>query len=55
VQYADLEQRTNALTKPDRCPLTVEGGRCKGTNLQLEKDGSVHTDYQEIKIQEAGM
>ena len=54
VQYADLEQRINALVKPDRCPLFLEGGqRCKGTNLQLEKDGSVHTDYQEIKIQEA--
>jgi DNA replicative helicase MCM subunit Mcm2 (Cdc46/Mcm family) len=55
MQYADLEQRTNALAKPDRCPLTVEGGqRCKGTNLQAEKDGSIHTDYQELKIQEAG-
>lgn len=55
VQYADLEQRTNALVQPDRCPLLLEGGqRCKGTNLQLENDGSVHTDYQEIKIQEAG-
>jgi DNA replicative helicase MCM subunit Mcm2 (Cdc46/Mcm family) len=55
VQFADLEQRTNALVKPDRCPLTLESGqRCKGTNLPLEKDGSVHTDYQEIKIQEAG-
>lgn len=54
MQYADLEQRTNALAKPDRCPLTIEGGqRCKGTKLQVEKDGSVHTDYQEIKIQEA--
>ena len=54
MQYADLEQRTNALSKPDRCPLTVEGGqRCKGTNLNVDKDGSVHTDYQEIKIQEA--
>lgn len=56
MQHADLEQRSNALTKPDRCPLTIEGGQmCKGTNLQVEKDGSVHTDYQEIKIQEAGM
>jgi DNA replicative helicase MCM subunit Mcm2 (Cdc46/Mcm family) len=55
VQFADLEQRTNALVKPDRCPLLLESGqRCKGTNLPLEKDGSVHTDYQEIKIQEAG-
>lgn len=55
MQYADMEQRTNALAKPDRCPLLIQGGqRCKGTNLVLQKDGSVHTDYQEIKIQEAG-
>ena len=55
VQFADLEQRTNALVPPDRCPLIMEDGkRCTGTNLQVEKDGSVHTDYQEIKIQEAG-
>lgn len=32
----------------------MEGGRrCEGTNLQPEKNGSVHTDYQEVKIQEA--
>ena len=55
VQYADLEQSTNSLTKPARCPLVMEGGqRCKGSNFQLENNGSVHTDYQEIKIQEAG-
>jgi DNA replicative helicase MCM subunit Mcm2 (Cdc46/Mcm family) len=55
MQHADLEQRSNALSKPDQCPLTIQGGqRCKGTNLQVENDGSVHTDYQEIKIQEAG-
>jgi DNA replicative helicase MCM subunit Mcm2 (Cdc46/Mcm family) len=55
VQRADLEQRTNALLQPSRCPLIVEGGkRCQGTNLQVEKDGSFHTDYQEIKIQEGG-
>lgn len=53
---ADLEQRNNAMVNPDRCPLHTDGAinsRCRGTNLQLEKNGSVHTDYQEIKIQEA--
>jgi DNA helicase MCM9 len=30
-----------------------DGRRCEGTNLQPENNGSVHTDYQEIKIQEA--
>jgi DNA helicase MCM9 len=53
LQKADLEQRSNALVTPDRCSLTLEGGqRCPGTNLTLEADGSVHTDYQEVKIQE---
>ncbi|KAL3944000.1 MAG: hypothetical protein SGBAC_001910 [Bacillariaceae sp.] len=53
LQFADLEQRTNAMAKPDRCPLQQNGGRCKGTNLQHQKDESIHTDYQEVKIQEA--
>lgn len=54
LQKADLEQRSNALVTPERCPLILDTGqRCQGTNLQLEKNGSVHTDYQEIKIQEA--
>jgi DNA replicative helicase MCM subunit Mcm2 (Cdc46/Mcm family) len=54
VQDADLEQKNNAMVIPDRCPLyTKEGERCQGTNLKTTKDGSVHTDYQEIKIQEA--
>ena len=54
MEHADLEQRTNALVKPSRCPLILESGkRCPGTNLVEQKDGSVHTDYQEIKIQEA--
>ncbi len=54
LQKADLEQRSNALVAPERCPLVLENGqRCPGTNLQFEKNGSVHTDYQEIKIQEA--
>ena len=30
-----------------------DGRRCEGTNLQPESNGSVHTDYQEVKIQEA--
>lgn len=52
VEYADLEQRNNALVTPDACRLFQEGGaRCRGTNLTPV--GSVHTDYQEIKIQEA--
>lgn len=54
VQDADLEQKNNAMVVPDRCPLhTKDGKRCKGTNLKATQDGSVHTDYQEIKIQEA--
>jgi DNA helicase MCM9 len=50
---ADLEQCHNALVKPDVCPLTTpeRGEPCKGTNLEVV--GSMHTDYQEIKIQEA--
>lgn len=41
------------MVVPPRCPLFKEDKRCKGTNLKPEKGGSVHTDYQEIKIQEA--
>jgi len=49
---ADLEQCHNALVKPEHCLLTRERGEpCGGQNLQVV--GSVHTDYQEIKIQEA--
>jgi DNA replicative helicase MCM subunit Mcm2 (Cdc46/Mcm family) len=54
VAHADMEQRNNALVQPDRCPLLVEGGeRCPGPKLEAVEGGSVHTDYQEIKIQEA--
>ena len=49
---ADLEQCHNALVKPDLCPLTAERGEpCQGNDLSVV--GSMHTDYQEIKIQEA--
>ena len=56
VEYADLEQYNNALVTPESCPLFIQttmeqAERCKGT--QLSAVGSVHTDYQEIKIQEA--
>jgi DNA replicative helicase MCM subunit Mcm2 (Cdc46/Mcm family) len=53
--HADLEQRHNALVTPTRCPLlgNDNGVRCRGTNLQVVDGGSVHTDYQEVKIQEA--
>lgn len=53
VVHADLEQRNNALVAPERCILSRGGERCKGTNLQVVEGGSVHTDYQEIKIQES--
>mmetsp|Transcript_14021 Transcript_14021/g.33912 ORF Transcript_14021/g.33912 Transcript_14021/m.33912 type:complete len:887 (+) Transcript_14021:80-2740(+) len=54
LEFADLGQRTNVMAKPDRCPIILESGqRCKGTNFQHQKDESIHTDYQEIKIQEA--
>ncbi|KAG7365278.1 MCM family protein [Nitzschia inconspicua] len=53
IQYADLEERHNAMVVPERCTLFLENGmRCSGTNLRLQEGESVHTDYQEIKIQE---
>lgn len=52
--HADMEQRNNALHCPDRCILSLPSGeRCQGNKLQVVEGGSVHTDYQEIKIQEA--
>ena len=54
VVHADLEQRNNALQPPQQCPLLQQNGdRCPGNKLQVVEGGSVHTDYQEIKIQEA--
>lgn len=65
VVKADLEQRNNALKPPDRCrcgPTAAAGSgggrnnntdRCQGTKLEIVEGGSVHTDYQEIKIQES--
>jgi len=54
VIYADLEQKHNALVSPDSCPMMVHTGeRCKGTKMEVVPGGSIHTDFQEIKIQEA--
>ena len=54
VVYADLEQRHNALVAPDSCHMILVGGeRCKGTKMEIVPDGSIHTDFQEVKIQEA--
>jgi DNA helicase MCM9 len=59
VVHADLEQRQNSLQTPLQCPLMdvpTSGGeqqRCQSNKLQVVEGGSVHTDYQEIKIQEA--
>jgi DNA helicase MCM9 len=54
VVYADLEQKHNALVTPDSCPLMLDSGeRCKGTKMEVVMNGSIHTDFQEIKIQEA--
>ena len=52
TQQADLEQINNAMVTPETCPLFCDGGeRCKGQNLTHIH--SMHTDYQEVKIQEA--
>ncbi|KAL7563316.1 hypothetical protein ACA910_016674 [Epithemia clementina (nom. ined.)] len=67
VVHANLEQYNNALTPPDACPLLLSSSNgggggdgnkkqpCRGTNLVAMDPsiGSVHTDYQEIKIQES--
>jgi len=54
VVYADLEQVNNALPVPLVCPAGGAGrDSCKGTKFDVIPNGSVHTDYQEIKIQEA--
>ena len=51
--FADMELRENALQPPTSCPLALSGKRCANTKISPVEDGSVHTDYQEIKIQEA--
>jgi DNA replicative helicase MCM subunit Mcm2 (Cdc46/Mcm family) len=52
--HADLEQRNNALQEPEVCPGTLPTGeRCPGNKFEVVEGGSVHTDYQEIKIQDA--
>lgn len=52
--HADLEQRNNALQEPETCPLMLPNGeKCPGNKFEVVENGSVHTDYQEIKIQDA--
>lgn len=50
---ADLEQRNNALMVPETCPGLVDGNKCPGNKFEPVEGGSVHTDYQELKIQDA--
>lgn len=56
--HADLELQNNALQQPERCPLRLPSNnssaseRCPGNKFERVPEGSVHTDYQEIKIQE---
>lgn len=54
--YANVQQANNALSPPDRCMcLTDKGQPCRGTTIvpATQPGSSVHTDYQEIKIQES--
>jgi hypothetical protein len=52
--HADLEQRNNALKEPESCPGTLPSGeRCTGNQFEIVESGSIHTDYQEIKVQDA--
>lgn len=54
VVHADMEQRQNILQTPRQCPLQLETGEaCLGKTFTIVEGGSVHTDFQEIKIQQA--
>lgn len=64
VVAADVELRHNALRAPDICGrrrVTTGGDkndtnnspRCPGTKFKVVDGGSIHTDYQEVKIQES--
>ena len=55
--YADLEQRSNAIQVPRVCPspsVPGGGGPCKSNRFEVMEGQAVHTDYQEVKIQESG-
>ena len=53
--YADLEQQNNALPPPTVCPgCSPDGTPCRSNKFAIVEGMSVHTDYQEIKIQESG-
>ncbi|KAL3775057.1 hypothetical protein ACHAW5_001191 [Stephanodiscus triporus] len=52
--YADFGTSNNALPTPIVCPnLGDDGDRCRSTSFALVPEGSVHADYQEIKVQES--
>lgn len=53
--YADLEHRHNTLQDPEICPgFLPNGDRCSATKFKVvDASSSVHTDYQEVKIQDA--
>mmetsp|Transcript_18509 Transcript_18509/g.50547 ORF Transcript_18509/g.50547 Transcript_18509/m.50547 type:complete len:896 (+) Transcript_18509:5909-8596(+) len=53
--HANVQQYNNALSLPETCPNVLENNqRCRGTKFVAgDPSESVHTDYQEIKIQES--
>eukprot|EP00591_Stephanopyxis_turris_P000533 CAMPEP_0195525818 /NCGR_PEP_ID=MMETSP0794_2-20130614/26457_1 /TAXON_ID=515487 /ORGANISM="Stephanopyxis turris, Strain CCMP 815" /LENGTH=280 /DNA_ID=CAMNT_0040656357 /DNA_START=85 /DNA_END=923 /DNA_ORIENTATION=- len=53
VMYADLEQVNNALPVPTVCPNLNGADGCSGTKFDVIPGGAVHTDFQEVKIQES--
>ena len=55
LAHADLEQRNNALQELETCPGTLPNGDCCLGNMFRVEGGSVHTDYQEIMIQDAAV
>ncbi len=53
--HADFGTTNNALPQPIVCPSSSssEVGECNSTSFAIVPDGSEHTDYQEIKLQES--
>ncbi|KAL7442339.1 hypothetical protein ACHAXH_006670 [Discostella pseudostelligera] len=53
--HADFGTTNNALPQPIVCPSysSDEEGTCNSTSFAIVPDGSEHTDYQEIKLQES--
>lgn len=53
--HADFGTTNNALPQPIVCPSysSDDEGTCNSTAFAIVPDGSEHTDYQEIKLQES--